>query len=83
MKWNHKFEVLQVKEGSKFDDPDFRFHDDFLGEGIGIPKDFPQRGLFMAFKLFNGARLEDMDNLLVRLRDLLLEITNSNLRVRD
>ena len=77
MKIKHIFEIIEVNEGSSFDDPDFYFHDDYYSdEEIRIPNDFPFKHLFGDFRIFNGMRLKDMDNFLVKLKELLNEIKN-------
>lgn len=75
MKIDFKYEII------KSDLPPYtQFHDDMLGSEVKI-KEFPFMNLFDDFRIFNLISLRDMDDLLVRISDAMIDVEHlHNLR---
>jgi len=53
------------------------FHDDMIGERVVVLV-FPYSDYFGDFRMFNGIRLREMDELLTNLRQVCIDIRNES-----
>lgn len=68
IKYKYEYEMLKTDL-----EPNIRYHDDMCGKEVMV-RDMPHRDRFSDFRIFNGVKLGDMDNILVMLKKVLMII---------